>query len=227
MPKRELQIVGNLKFKTKKDLHEYTEKLLLNKGVCEINNLDKDFLFFLSLYSRKPSHSDYDIKTIQKFKIALNPVKNDKPNHMSFIDNNNKEFTFSWRSCCDAHDTKPINKLKEACRTSIKEQTASCWYNNNKCNSCGKNKTDGFEVDHVNEFSKIYKNFMETNTIQIPDEFESDVLTSQYMFRQEDCIFEQAFQNYHKENAILKLLCKECHKVKTKCFISKQKINKY
>jgi len=223
MPIREPQIVGNFKFKTKKDLHEYTEKLLEKKGICIIDNLDEDFLFFISLYSRKPSHSDY-IKSIQKFRITLDPIKKNKANHLSCIDYNNKEFIFSWRACCDARDTKIIDKLKEACRTSIKEQTASCWCNNNKCYVCGKNKTYGFEVDHLNEFSKIFKDFMESNTLQIPDDYDSDPITSQYMFTKEDDIFKQSFQNYHRENAILRLLCKECHRAKTNCFISKKQI---
>ena len=42
MPIREPQIVGNLNFKTKKDLHEYTEKLLEKKGICDIDNLDEE-----------------------------------------------------------------------------------------------------------------------------------------------------------------------------------------
>jgi hypothetical protein len=222
MPIREPQVIGNLKFKTKKDVHTYTEKLIEKKGVCEIDKLDADFLYFLSLYSRKPSHSDY-VKNIQKFKITLDPIKKNKANHLSCVDNNNKEFIFSWRSCCDGRDTKMTDKLKEACRTSIKEQTASCWYNKSKCDGCGKNKTDGFEVDHLNEFSKIYNDFMEINVIQIPDDFESDTITSQYMFKKEDNNFKQSFQNYHRENAILQLLCKECHKEKTICFISKIK----
>jgi hypothetical protein len=221
MPVREPQIVGTLKFKTKKDLHIYAEKLLEQKGICEINNLDTDYLFFLDLYSRKPSHQDY-VKTIQKFKITLDPIKKIKTNHLSCIDNNNKEFIFSWRSCCDGRDTKMTDKLKEACRTSIKEQTASCWCNNDKCYNCGKNKSDGFEVDHLNEFSKIYKDFIETNKIKIPDDFESDPITSQYIFKKEDYNFKQAFQIYHKENAILRLLCKDCHKKKTSLFISKK-----
>lgn len=219
MPIREHQIVGDLNFKTKIDLHKYTEKLLEKKGICEIDNSDEDFSFFLSLYSRKPSHSYY-VKTIQKFKIALNPIKKNKANHLSCINTNNKEFVFSWRACCDGRDTKLIDKLKEACRTSIKEQISNCWCNNNKCNRCGKTKTDGFEVDHVPEFIKLFKDFMETNTIQIPDDFESDPITSQSIFKKEDYIFEQAFQNYHRENAILQLLCKECHREKTNNFIS-------
>jgi hypothetical protein len=222
MPIREPQIVGISTFKTKKELHTYTEKLIEKKGICEIDNLDTDFLFFLSLYSRKPSHSDY-VKNIQKFKITLDPIKKNKANHLSCIDNNNKEFIFSWRSCCDGRDTKISDKLKEACRTSIKEQTASCWANNSNCCNCGKNKTNGFEVDHYKkEFCKIYKDFMEINTIQIPDDFESDIITSQYMFKKEDNIFNQSFQNYHRENAILQLLCKDCHREKTNCFISKK-----
>jgi hypothetical protein len=62
---REPQIVGNLTFKTKKELIEYTKKFLEKNGVCEIDNLDKEkFLFLRSLYSRKPSHKDY-IKNIK------------------------------------------------------------------------------------------------------------------------------------------------------------------
>ena len=41
---RKPQIVGDLTFKTKKELHEYTKKFLEENGVCEIDNLDKDKL---------------------------------------------------------------------------------------------------------------------------------------------------------------------------------------
>lgn len=221
MPIRQVQIVGDLTFNTKKELHKYTENLLEKKGICDIDNLDEDYLFFLALYSRKPSHSDY-VQNIKKFKITLDPIKKTKANHLSCIDNNNKEFIFSWRACCDGRDTKLTDKLKEACRTSIKEQTSSCWVNNNKCHICEKDKTDGFEVDHLNEFSKIYNDFMQTNTIEIPVDFASDPITSQSIFKKEDYILKEAFQNYHRENAILWLLCKECHREKTNSFISKK-----
>ena len=35
--------------------------------------------------------------------------------------------------------------------------------------------------------------------------------------------FRLAFQNYHKKHADLKMLCIDCHKIKTKTFMSKPK----
>lgn len=221
MPARERPLVGKLQFKTKKELHLYTKTLLETKGICEIDELDSDYAFFLSLYSRKPSHQQY-INTIHKFKIALDPVSKDKTNYMSCIDNKNKEYVFSWRSCCDGRDTKQLDKLKESCRTSIREQTSLCWHTNDTCFECKNPKTRGFEVDHSNEFSEIFKNFMQLNTIQVPCEFDSDPITSQYMFKQTDYLFEKSFQTYHEKHAILILLCNECHKKKTIKFISKK-----
>jgi 5-methylcytosine-specific restriction endonuclease McrA len=218
---RKPQTVANLTFKTKKELHTHTEKKLEKRGVCEIDKLDKDYQFFLDLYKRKPSHQSY-VENITKFKISLDPIKKTRANYVSCIDNNNKEYVFSWRSCCDGIDTKVSDKLKEACRTSIQDQTSSCWLNNDKCHICKESKKSGYEVDHVIEFSKIYKEFMEKNIIAVPEHFESDTLTSQTIFRKEDYIFKQAFQDYHEENAILQLLCNECHKKKTKKFISKK-----
>lgn len=218
---RKPQIVGNLIFKTKKDLHTYTQQLLERKMVCIIDSSNADFLFLLSLYSRKPSHQSY-IQSIKKFKISLDPIKKDKANHLSCIDTYNKEFVFSWRDCCDGVDTKTTDKLQRACRMSIKDQTSSCWSNNDCCNNCGKDKAVGFEVDHLYEFSKIFKNFVDLSKLQIPIDFTSDATTSQCIFKKEDYMFKQAFQNYHQENAVLQLLCKECHRDKTNMFISKQ-----
>ena len=212
------QIVGDKKFKNKKDLHLYTEKLLEEKGICIIDKTDIDYNFFISLYLRKPSHQKN--KDINYFKLELDPIKKNKTNNLSYVDHNNNENVFSWRKCCDGRDTNNNDKLKEACRTSIKEQTKNCWINNNKCYNCGTLKSDGFEVDHFIEFSNIYNNFINITKLKIPNEFESSPITSQYMFTKKDLFFEEAFQKYHQENAILRLLCKSCHRDKTNKFIS-------
>lgn len=44
------------------------------------------------------------------------------------------------------------------------------------------------------------------------------------MFKKEDNNFKQSFQNYHRENAILRLLCKECHKKKQIVLFQKNKL---
>ena len=236
MTKKE-QIVGDITFETKKDLHKYTQNLIEKRGVCELDMLDKDFSFFLSLYLRISTHLKY-VETIKKFKITLDQINKNKANHLLVIDNNNKEFPFSWRDCCNGIVIKPIEKLIDACRTSINEQISSCWHNNSKCNSCGKscdkrfgkNKTHEFEIDHVIEFSKIFKDFLleikTKNTIKIPDDFEGDKITSQTIFKDNDYIFKQEFQKYHREHAELQMLCKECHLLKTNRFKS-NKSKKY
>ncbi len=223
MPKRKQIIIGNKEFKTIKELKAFTKQLLKNRGVCEINRSDNDFNFFIDLYFRKPSNmiNIENKDKIQKFKIGLNPIKKDEPNHMLIIINN-KEYVFSWNKCCEAKNTEDDTKLKEACRSSIEEQTRDCWINNICCNNCKKPKQNGFQVDHINEFSNIFNEFIDSTTLKIPINFDSDPYTSQYIFKKDDNNFKQSFQIYHKENALLQLLCIDCHKEKTKRFISKK-----
>lgn len=214
--KREKPIVGTKYFKSKKELTEYTRELIKNKGTCVIDKYDNDFIFFKELFLRKPCNKDKE-NLIKLFKISPNPITKDT-NHMSYITTYDKEYTFSWKKCCDGKDDDSFDsKLKEALRYCIQDQREECWYDNNTCNICGLQKIDReFQIDHNDtNFCEIVKQFMDIYHGEIPISFDSDTITCQYKFKKEDNIFMLAFQNFHKEKASLQLLCKSCHKKKT------------
>ena len=220
---REKPNVGGIQFKTKKELKEYTKSLLHTKGICRIDKTDKDYEFFYDLYLRKPSHKKY-ISSIISFEINQNPIHKNKIDNLSVIDINNKKYVISWNDCCDGLDKNNGDKLREACRTSIHYQIKETWCNSIKCFTCGKIKTneEKFEIDHyTNEFCKIYDNFIKQNKLKIPDDFHSNS-TSQYSFKYENKDFQKSFEEFHKKEADLELLCYDCHRIKSNNFTSKK-----
>ena len=220
MAKSEI-IVGDKTFKTKKSLKECTSALLKKRGVCKISKDDADYAFFFGLYSRKPSHLIY-IQDVDSFEINWNPITKNKTDNLSCILKNGNAYVFSWNKCCDGVDGKSLNKLKEACRTSVRSQIKEKWCNTFKCYMCENIKTneESFEVDHKTEFCKLFNDFMSQNSIEVPTEFNSNN-TSQHTFKKDNEAFERSFQTYHQNNAELQLLCCNCHRQKTSLFLTK------
>lgn len=218
---REKPNVGGIQFKTKTELREYTKNLLHTKGICRIDKTDKDYGFLYDLYSRKPSHKKY-ISSIIGFEINQNPIHKHRTDNLSVIDINNRKYIISWNDCCDGLDKNNSDKLREACRTSIRYQVKEIWCNSTKCFNCCKIKTDEekFEVDHyTTEFCKIYDKFIKQNKLKIPDDFDSNS-TSQYSFKHENRDFQKSFEEFHKNEADLQLLCYHCHQIKSNDFTS-------
>lgn len=214
--KRENIMIVDKTFKSKKALHEYTQNLIKQKGLCTIDDTDKEFKFFVELFFRKPYNEIYRGK-VKAFKITRNPISQ-QIGHMLWISNNNKEETFSWNKCVDRKDDDTYNfKLSSACRVSINEQREECWYNNDKCNICQKPKINReFDIDHNNkEFCDIFEEFNNNWKGKKPNKFNKDPITCQYIFCQDDELYKSDFQKFHKEKAELQLLCKDCHKNKT------------
>lgn len=214
--KREKPFIGGKSFKSKLNLKEYAQKLIKDKGICIIDINDKDFLFFKELFLRREYNKKFE-NYIKLFKILPNPKKPSEINHMVYVTTYDKEYNFSWNKCCDGKgDDSFKEQLNEALRYSIEEQTKECWDKNDKCYNCCQPKIIGVEVDHYNiDFSEIVKNFLKNYNGKIPEFFDKDEKTCQYKFKKEDNAFEEDFQQYHKEKADLKLLCKSCHKKKT------------
>lgn len=131
--------VGNIEFKTKKALKEYTKNILEKRGVCQINKDDVDFSFFLDLYLRKLSHQKF-APNIIGFVINTNPINKSRTDNLSCIDINEKKYVFSWNNCCDGIEKDTSDKLKEACRTSIHEQIKQKWISSTECFICSKKK---------------------------------------------------------------------------------------
>ena len=177
-------IVGGIKFKTKKDLLEYTAKLIKEKGLYTFNETDKYFQFFLELLHRRIF--EYDGKII-KFEIEPNPITKE-PNHMTFTTDTNFKNHFSWNKCCNQKEDTALQKLIKACRTSIKSQTSEMFAMRMiGCNNCGT--LHNLQVDHFNDFKEIFNAFLLVNT-NFPQSFTSDSNTCEVKFKEEDKDFE-------------------------------------
>jgi len=201
-------IVGGIKFKTKKELVEYTRNLIKEKGLYIFSKEDEHFKFFLELLHRRIF--EYDGEII-KFEIEPNPITKE-PNHMTFTTNTDFREHFSWNKCCNQKEDTPLQKLIKACRVSIKSQILKMSAMRMMgCNECRTLRN--LQVDHFNDFKEIFNAFLLINPV-IPQTFNSDLNTCEVIFKEEDKLFEKNFQDFHEQNALLQLLCIDCHKNK-------------
>lgn len=84
-------------------------------------------------------------------------------------------------------------------------------YNELKCEKC--NSKSKPEVDHTEIlFVELYENFIKDRK-DIPCEFNNSILNSKCLKR-EDKKFEEEWIEYHKEKAILRILCSKCNNKK-------------
>jgi hypothetical protein len=198
-------IVGEKQFKSKKELTEYTRKLIEELGECQITKEHPKFKFFLELLLRRKTLDE----EILYFEIELNPITR-TPNHLSYT--SNTKTYFSWVKCCEQREDTPLQKLVKACRTSVKSQINSMWIMKIMgCNEC--KSLHNLQVDHYYDFKDIFNSFIKSRIL--PESFEKHHATCEVIFKKEDKIFEEEFQKYHSEQALLQFLCEECHKKKS------------
>jgi hypothetical protein len=220
---REKPEVGGIQFPSKIALRQHVKNLLLELGKCVIDNSHPLFIFFLDLYYRKPSHLKYHPSTIAGFAINENPIKKGEFNKLFVITTNKGQLVVSWNDCCNGIDKSILSRLKEACRTSVRDQIQEKWLISESCFVCGKIKSHDskFEVDHYRkEFCNIFGEFIAQNQLPVPTTFAS-ISGSLYSFKPENTELGISFQQFHKREADLQLLCSECHRIKTKEFVSK------
>lgn len=201
-------ILDNIKFKTKKELKEYIKKLLKKRGLFNISVNDNDFIFFKDLLYRNSKYSNIDVIGFKNTYDILSGFIN----KLYYIDNNNNEYLFSWNKCIIGKSSNNYDKLIKAYRSSIQPQI-TFFKNNTKhiCNKCGNNNI--CQVDHVIEFIELVKKFNELNNY-IPIKFIKNKIGIN-CFIKDDIDYENKWINFHKNNAILQLLCISCHNYKT------------
>ncbi len=69
------------------------------------------------------------------------------------------------------------------------------------------------EADHVIHFEKLAYDFLEKH---IPPEQFGKAIANQHCFLEEDKEFDDAWKDYHHENAVLRFLCGHCNKTRPK-----------
>jgi len=197
--------------KTQKSLKRHFREIIDKIGHCESVKTEypQEFSDFCEVFER---HSDYPDKFIGFFDIKINYNPGFKNQLVVYIIKNNGDIddVSVMNNCITG---KPKNNLKIAMRVSIQPQIDE--YKNNNyikvCELCGEH--DKIEIDHHSEktpFAKLYIDFMENITLPIPTSFD-DTKSHMKCFKEIDYIFEERWIQYHKENAVLRMLCRACN----------------
>jgi len=203
-------------FKTQKALKKYVREIVDRIGLCEsiTTQYPQEHLDFCELFTRHPEYPNKFLDFVDIF-IRYNPVI--KTQLVVYIRKANGEIDdVSVLNKCITG--KPKDSLKTAMRVSIQPQIDE--YKNanyiRRCELCGV--SDRIEIDHHSEkmpFAKLYVDFMEMNKLPIPTSFNN---TKGHIkcFNELDHTFEETWKQYHKENAILRMLCRKCNRSQPK-----------
>jgi len=203
-------------FKTQASLKNHFRKIINRIGVCDSVKTTHpgDFLDFCEVFKR---HSDYPGKFIGfvDIKIKYNLVFGNQLVVYIIKNNMTVDNVSVLKNCITG---KPKDNLKVAMRVSIQPQIEEYKHNNciKVCEICGD--YDRIEIDHHSEispFAKLYNDFLEINTFPIPASFD-DTNSHMKCFKDLDYNFEKNWVQYHKENAILRMLCRRCNESQPK-----------
>tara|TARA_Y100000389_G_scaffold175039_1_gene185487 strand:+ start:1097 stop:1783 length:687 start_codon:yes stop_codon:yes gene_type:complete len=216
MTRNQVVFLDNI-YKTHRDFEQYVKKLIYEEiGVClDVKNTYPDkYKILIQLLERHPEFNSKS-KNMCNIKI-INDVLNVKA-LKTIIIKNHGEIDISWR-CAITGKHKPFKyELMSAMRSSIDEQIYDFKinYKNNSCELCDSVKE--IQVDHNDTKNSafdelVYKFVKENNNIKIPDNFgELNDGTHRRCFLEKNYIFRDKWVEYHRRNAILRMLCHKCN----------------
>jgi len=213
------QTVGNVEFKSKKELDNYVHSLIENiyNNKDIINNKHEYFEFLVNLIKRHPDSIDKIGEGIEYFEV-ISPEKMKGLQLRIKNINEDKLEVCSWKKGCVDMKKKTIKEnLNEAMRFSIEPQILNfkeklIKENKYKCEKCNSNAND---IDHNFDLNKTFvtlvKDFTDIN--DPPRDFKKNphIQEKRLLFLDKDKEFENKWMIYHKENAILRPLCNHCH----------------
>jgi hypothetical protein len=183
----------------------------LNKGLCSSLKIERpdDFKDFMELFKNHPEYST-KLTNVVDLCIVVNK-KNHKYFEINLIKSDKTVDDISYRICISL---KHKNKdLYEALRYSIYEQIKE--FKNKSRLICVKCKSlENIHIDHVNTFKSLTDNFLR-NRKDIPSSFDNTYYNSS-MFKTEDKKINDEWFDYHKENAVLRCLCRNCNLTRKK-----------
>lgn len=216
MPRNQVVFLDKI-YKTQREFEEYVKKLLYDEiGVClDVKNTHPDkYIILIQILKR---HPEFDLKSKNMCNIKIiNDVLNVKA-LKTIIITNREEIDISWR-CAITGKHKPFKgEIMSAMRSSIDEQIYNFKTNckNNYCELC--NSIKELQVDHNDTKNAafdelVYKFIKENNDIKIPENFgELNDGTHRRCFLEKDYIFRNKWVEYHRQNAVLRMLCHKCN----------------
>lgn len=215
MPRKPVVFL-NQTFESQKDFEKYVKKIIYDIGVCyDVKNKHPEkYKLLIKILERHPEFS-YKSENMCNIKI-INDILNVKALKIIIIKTNG-EIDISWRCAINGKHKSKKGVLTTAMRSSIYKQIEDFRINSKNycCELCGS--VEALQVDHNDEkksaFDELVYNFVNENKdIKIPDNFrELNDGTHRVGFLQEDNNFENKWVEYHRQHAILRILCKNCN----------------
>ena len=200
-------------FNSQKKLKEYVRKNIDEIGKC--SSIKKyhpeQWDLFMYLFER---HSDYPEKFdgLIDVSIKYNPEFTNQLETI-IVKNNGDEDDVSVLNKCITG--KPKDNLTIAMRNSILPQILEFKNNNNLiCELCKSIKN--IEIDHFEpQFIDLKTTFLDNYNDMLPINFKQNNSHSK-IFINNNINFENEWNEYHRKNAKLRVLCKKCNSLREK-----------
>lgn len=206
-------VINNKEWSGKRTIKKYLKKVL-DSSIVYIYDFDEDR--YTDDYYKKDDieWDDYDdvLKIFEHY--SGKKIDDIKINHTEKIRNYNVKFSgedyrlYSYLNMFKTENSKLIIKLREYIRPQICAFRKTQQLPNGKyiCAVDGlEYDQDEIEVDHVVEFSILVKNF-----IEIFGPLEKETFSN----------FKRNFSEYHSKNAVLQMISRKNHIIKTRDFFS-------
>ena len=205
-------LIGTNTFKSQKEAIEHYRKLFTDVGCC-ISVKSKNQSIYHELMELIQRHPDGQAKihnvvdfTVQKDWLNKSAFK------LSIVRNNNETCSIAWRTCITGKSKSTKELLSSALRYTIGNQIFD--FKNKlqqtSCEFCSQVTCD-YHIDHVVHFAKLTSDFMGTCDA-VPQEFATASDGSNRLaFKAQDQDFSDAWSEYHKQHAVLRVLCKTCN----------------
>lgn len=217
-------------YKTQSKLKKAVKEMLKDIGVCDsIKKFHSEkWEEFMYLFERHPDYPE-KFNGLTDIKIMYNPIN--KQLDPRIIKSNGDEDDVSLLNKCISG--KPSNDLSKAMRNEIYPQIQEFRKNyikeNHimKCELCLCTSLDNknFDIDHYEpQFVDLQKAFLNNWKELVPNTFEAGKRRSK-IFTNKDNDFEQEWSEFHRTNATLRVLCKECNASREK--VGVQRCNRF
>jgi hypothetical protein len=214
--KRNPILVADKSFRTQTECEEYTRQLLSEIGVTDSvkqTNVNH-FEYLLSLCKRHPN-SEKKLCQFEDFQLRR-PALNRKGMELSILNVDGSMTEISWIKCVSGKPSTNKSKFHSALRQSvcdqIKEFRNKC--EKSQCPECECSLLDTrYHIDHYEpQFAELVDNFLALNkSIRIPDIYNKKPLTFELYFLDSDKWIGNLFEEYHLNNATLRVICEQCN----------------
>ena len=212
MPRAKI-ILGTKSFESKKAAEDYVRNLIKEIGFCSsVKNKTGGYYERLLEIAKLHPDSASKIHNISDFAIVKNKLN--QAYELNIVRLDGSLIDISWRLCISGKRPSDKTNLYSAFRYVIDDQTyafkrqAQC----NTCELCKCPLNGCFHIDHVIHFQQLVDDFLKISTLHVPTHFmECDDGTHRHTFFPSDNAIAEEFSDYHRRNAVLRMVCPTCN----------------